>query len=159
LIRDYQREVEHLAQITQLLEPSKAKTSGPASAVEYKTVEDALRHLSDYAHLGQHPLANLAAVDRRLSGQRLTHLERGKAVYQVLDEAIERLRPAAGQPGDPPAREWHPYLVLHDAYLEDVPNREIMARLYISDATFSRTRRAALRAIARSLDEMEAALA
>ncbi len=159
LIRDSQRETEHLAQIAKLLEPSKAKPSGQAGGVEVKTVEDALRHLSDYAHLGQHPLASLAAVDRRLGGQRLTHLERGKAVYQVLDEAIERLRPAAGRPSDPPAREWHPYLILHDAYLEDVPNREIMSRLYISDATFSRTRRAALRAIARSLDEMEAALA
>jgi hypothetical protein len=37
-------------------------------------------------------------------------------------------------------------------------NREIMSRLYISEGTFNRTRRAAIRSVARMLEEMEAAL-
>jgi DNA-binding CsgD family transcriptional regulator len=48
---------------------------------------------------------------------------------------------------------WYSYIVLHDAYVEGVPNREIMARLYISEGTFNRTRRIALRALARLLIE------
>jgi hypothetical protein len=44
---------------------------------------------------------------------------------------------------------------LYDAYVEDAPNREIMARLYISEGTFNRVRRKALRAAARSLWEMK----
>jgi DNA-binding CsgD family transcriptional regulator len=43
--------------------------------------------------------------------------------------------------------------VLHDAYVEGVPNREIMARLYISEGTFNRTRRNAIRGLARLLAE------
>ena len=69
-----------------------------------RALEDALRHLTDYAHLGEHPLAELAAVRNKLPPGRLTHLERGKALYRVLEEAIERLRPSSGRPGDPPAR-------------------------------------------------------
>jgi hypothetical protein len=88
----------------------------------------------------------------------VTHLDLGKAVYHVLVEAIEKLRPSNASPGELPSREWHPYLILHDAYLRDIPNRDIMSRLYISEGTFNRTRRAALRAITRALEEMESAL-
>ena len=52
-------------------------------------------------------------------------------------------------PGEPLPRVWYNYAVLHDAYVEYVPNREIMARLYISEGTFNRTRRSALRGLAR----------
>jgi len=50
-------------------------------------------------------------------------------------------------------RVWYNYVVLYDAYVEDVPNREIMARLYISEGTFNRTRRNALRGLSRMLLE------
>ena len=52
-----------------------------------------------------------------------------------------------------PPREWHSYIILHDAYVEDVPNRDIMSQLYVSEGTFHRQRRKALRAVARSLLE------
>jgi hypothetical protein len=55
-------------------------------------------------------------------------------------------------------REWHPYLILHGAYLEDRLNRDIMSQLYISEGTFNRTRRSAIRSVRRMLQEMEAAL-
>jgi hypothetical protein len=86
------------------------------------------------------------------------HLDLGKAAYNVLAEAVERLRPDDILLCDPPPREWYPYLILHDAYLEDIPNRDIMSRLYISEETFNRTCRAALRAVTRALEEMEAVL-
>lgn len=115
-----------------------------------RQVEEALRHLSDYTFLGQSPLT----AELRATGA--THIERGKAVRARLVQALEMLRPAAKRPGEPLPREWHGYVVLADAYLEDVPNREIMARLYISQGTFNRARRKALQAVARNLLEMHA---
>ncbi len=113
-----------------------------------RVVEEALRHLSDYPVLGQSPLAG------QLEVAGLTHVERGKAVRQRIVQAVETLRPAGPRPAEPLPREWQGYVVLHDAYLEDVPNREIMARLYISQGTFNRLRRRALRAVARNLLEI-----
>ena len=51
---------------------------------------------------------------------------------------------------------WQAYLILHSAYVENQPNRDIMSRLDISEGTFNRTRRSALQAVARLLEEMEA---
>jgi len=115
-------------------------------------VEDALRHLADYTVLGQSPLA------RQLSVPGMTHVERGKAVRARLIQAVETLRPVEKRPAEPLPREWQGYIVLHDAYLEDVPNREIMARLYVSQGTFNRLRRRALRAVARNLLEIKQAV-
>ena len=114
-----------------------------------RLVEDALRHLSDYTNLGQSPLAE------QLEIQGATHIERGKALREQLVRAIEVLRPAPQRPAGVLPREWQSYVVLYDAYIEDAPNREIMARLYISEGTFNRMRRKALRAVARSLLERQ----
>ncbi|HSL28289.1 MAG TPA: hypothetical protein VK900_03735 [Anaerolineales bacterium] len=112
-----------------------------------KMVEEALRHLHDYIVLGQSPLADWA----RVPGD--SHVERGRQLQQLLNDALETLRPAAKRPGEPLPRVWYNYVVLHDAYVEGAQNREIMARLYISEGTFNRTRRNALRGLARLLLE------
>lgn len=114
-------------------------------------VEDGLRNLSDYVTLGQYPLTKSLGVPGG------TNIERGKAVRQRLIHAVEMLRPDKIRPVEPIPREWHSYVVLHDAYIEQVPNRDIMARLYISEGTFNRTRRKALRGVARFLLEKEKA--
>ncbi len=111
-------------------------------------VEDALRRLHDYSYLGDHPLAALVALKEG------THLDRGKVLNAALVAAMEKLRPAGTEPRDLPPREWHPYFILRDAYLQDASNRDIMSRLYVSEATFHRTRRRALRAVAKALFEM-----
>jgi hypothetical protein len=97
-------------------------------------------------------------VRSRLSQEQITTLDRGKMVHEVLLEAINKLRPATAISRDPPPREWYPYLILRDAYIEGKSNREIMLGLYISEGTFNRTRRAAVRSVARALGEMEQAL-
>ncbi len=68
-------------------------------------------------------------------------------------ESIELLRPSGVRPDEPLPRLWYNYVVLHDADVERVSNREIRARLYISEGTFHRTRRNALRGLARLLLE------
>jgi uncharacterized membrane protein YuzA (DUF378 family) len=112
-----------------------------------KIVEEGLRHLSDTITLGQSSLADRMAIKGG------SHIERGKGLQQLLIDSIESLRPAEKRPPEPLPRAWYNHAVLYDAYVEGVPNREIMARLYISEGTFNRTRRNAIRGLARLLVE------
>ena len=97
--------------------------------------------------LGQSPLAEQLAI----KGE--TYIERGRQLQQLLVESINSLKPAEKRPVEPLPRVWYNHAVLYDAYVEGVPNCEIMARLYISEGTFNRTRRNALRGLARPLEE------
>jgi hypothetical protein len=112
-----------------------------------RTVEESLRKYSDVIVLGQSQLADWVGADGN------THIERGKHVQKVLFKAIEALRPTEARPPEPLPRIWYNYIVLHDAYVKGVINREVMARLYISEGTFNRTRRNALRGVTRWLLE------
>jgi hypothetical protein len=143
------RDREHSlqAEIESLRAPSGAETD---SAGQVTQVEDALRRLYDYSYLGDHALGSFVAGHVPSA----THLDRGKALGTALTAAIEKLRPAGTEPRDLAPREWHPYLVLHEAYINGAANRDIMARLYISEATFHRTRRRALKAVTKALFEM-----
>ncbi len=152
-VRDSQLESERLAYLTQLVhaEPVTWELQG---ALPVKAVENAFRNLYDYACLADGPLAALPQVQELLPAGRSTHLDRGKCVYQALLDALERLRPPGDLPKEPIPRTWYPYLILRYAYIENHANNEIMARLYISEGTFNRARRMALRSIARALIEM-----
>lgn len=151
-------EAEYLAKLSQLTRDQEPKPSARYEKIPVQMVEEALRNLYDYAYLGDIPLGDLKLVRSRLPAGAVTHLDLGKAVHSVLSEALEKLRPEAGRPGDPAPREWHPFLILHGAYFEDKLNRDIMSQLYISEGTFNRTRRTAIRSVTRALGEMEAAL-
>ncbi|MDH3676420.1 MAG: GAF domain-containing protein, partial [Anaerolineae bacterium] len=156
-IQNIQREAEYLDQIAALVEINQPTIFPTPMEFSVKVVEDALRNLSNYAYLGEHSLAKTKLVKAGLPPGTVTHLDRGKVVYRVVAEAVEKLCPDGAIPSDPPPREWYPYMILHSAYFEDVPNRDIMSRLYISEGTFNRTRRAALRAVTQTLEEMEMA--
>lgn len=112
-----------------------------------KMTEDGLRKFPDYVKLGQTELADWLKVNGT------SHIERGKKLQSLLREGIEALRPTDSRPEDPLPRNWFNYVVLNDAYVKGVMNREVMARLYISEGTFNRTRRNALRGVARWLVE------
>ncbi len=148
---------EKISQIAHLAEPSPVQPAD--STITTEVVEDALRNLYDYTRLADSPLARKRLVSARLPDGQITHLERGKVVHEVMLEAIDMLCPGGAVPRNPPPREWYPYLILHDAYLDEVSNREIMLRLYISEGTFNRTRRSAIRSLARALGELEEATA
>lgn len=154
LVRDAERESERLTHLTQM-----AQTPAPRleleSEIPTRTVEEALRNLYDYAYLSDSPLSKLNIIRTASSNPGSTHLDRGKLVYQIILDALEKLRPPGELPRDPVPRQWYPYLILRNAYLENKPNNEIMMRLYISEGTFNRTRRAAIRSLARVLMEME----
>jgi hypothetical protein len=122
--------------------------------------EEALRRLYDYPFLGDHVLAQLQVVTAAAAARGdpvITHLDRGKALNEVLQRAMSKLRPDDDEPARHtiPGRQWHQYLALHDAYVLGEPNRDIMGRLYVGEGTFNRTRRRAIRGVARALREME----
>ena len=151
------RRVEsHPAQFAAVIDGSVPAPGGQDERELPRWIEEALRNLSDYGYLGEHPLAGWKVVKRRLPAGSRTTLDHGKALYEVLAEAIEKFRPAGKRPGDLPPKVWHAYLILHEAYVENTPNRDIMARLDLSEGTFNRRRRAALQALARLLSDMEA---
>jgi len=122
------------------------------------SIEDALRHLYDYAYLGEHELADLAVTQIYVEDEVevVTSLDRGRALSQMLVDVIEKLRPPGPVP-TPLAREWEQYTILHDAYVIGTLNREIMAKLYISESSFNRARRRAVRGVARAVVELERA--
>jgi hypothetical protein len=142
--------------IVELADSQRITVSDPGYPIPADTVELALRSIFDYSVLADSPLGEMRLVHNQLPAAQVTHIERGKAVHEVLIRAIEKMRPSSTPPRNPPPREWYPYLILYDAYLEEIPNRDIMLRLYISEGTFNRTRRAAIRSLARALGEMEA---
>jgi hypothetical protein len=118
-----------------------------------KMTEEGLRKFHDYIHLGQSPLAEW------LNARGTSHIERGKKVQAILRNGIESLRPATVRPEEPLPRDWYNYAVLHDAYIQGVTNNEVMTRLYVSEGTFHRTRRNAVRGVARWLIENKNSIA
>ena len=107
-----------------------------------KLVEDGLRKYSDSIALGQSPLADYLGMSCN------SRIARGKLLQQLLNEAIQSLHPAGIRPTGALPRAWYNYIVLHDAYVIGLRNRDVMAKLYISEGTFNRTRRMALRGVA-----------
>jgi hypothetical protein len=144
LVAESQANAEELKQVTAEIMDT---ISVNPDADFIKMVEEGLRHLPDTIALGQSPLADKMGI------QAETHIERGKRLQQLIMDSIELLKPAEKRPSEPLPRIWYNYAVLHDAYVEGVQNREIMARLYISEGTFNRTRRNAIRGLARTLAE------
>jgi len=143
---------ELMSQVSRLAATSLPEEKNP---LPVEIVENALRNLYDYAYLADSPLAGLGLVQFRLPRGSTTHLERGKMVHELLLETLNRLNPGGNIPRDPPPREWYAYLILKEAYIDEVSNRDIMMHLYISEGTFNRTRRLAIRSVARALKEME----
>ena len=152
------QEEEYLEKLPEITQAQKMMVDEFTQEITIKMVEDALRNLFDYAYLGDSQLVKLRLVTRELPGGATTYIDNGKAVNKILTSAVEKLRPGEELPAEPLPREWHAYTILNGAYIEDRLNRDIMSQLYISEGTFNRTRRAAVRSVRRMLEEMEAAL-
>lgn len=151
-------------QVQQMLAERDTRPTAPAATAFDEEelvplVEDGLRHLHDFPYLGEHALSKLRRVETRLAARQdgQSFIERGKEVSQVLLQALNALRPSTAEPkaSQIPPREWHLFIILNDSYVLEEPNRNIMSRLYISEGTFNRTRRRALRAVAKAVAEME----
>ncbi len=123
-----------------------------------RDVELALRNLYNYPYLADSPLSKLRLVvqcHESLEKGSDTYIDRGRAVSKVVSDAVSMLRPSNDSMPNPPPRTWYPYIVLWDAYVENKPNLEIMSRLYVSEGTFNRTRKAAIGSVTRILMDIE----
>jgi hypothetical protein len=151
-----QNKAEYLSRLRRVAEEHRQRNGAlPAVSIPVHVVENALRNLYDYDYLSDTPLAEMRIVREHMAGGRKTHIERGQTVQTTLSEVLEKMKPTCEVPQDPPPREWYPYVILHDAYVDGIQNRDIMSKLYISEGTFNRTRRAAIRSLARMLTELE----
>ncbi len=83
----------------------------------------------------------------------ITDIERGKALWSLLREAINRLRPANSEPELTPA--WRLYAIAEGIYVQGKPAKEVTAELGISPRTFHRERRAAVEALATVVWQIE----
>jgi len=111
-------------------------------------VEGALRHINDMPALSRHRLIGRTAstVDSHRPA-----VENAALVRADLVEAVERLRPTSPRPTPGTSTGpggWLHYLVLHEAYIEGRPNKQIMQRYYLSESTFHRARRRAVDTVA-----------
>lgn len=153
-------------QVDQML--AERAVPGPWTAPEWDEekltplVEDALRHLHDYPYLGEHTLSSLNGVEnalkRRNDDAPITFLDRGKTLSELLVALLGELKPETPAPKSDQIvpREWQLYTILYNSYVLEEPNREVMSKLYIGEGTFNRARRRALRAVAKSLAQLEA---
>jgi hypothetical protein len=143
IIASAHRKAEKISQIAHLAEPLPIpKADSPITA---EMVEDTLRNLHDYSHLADSPLAHTELVRVNLPGGIVTHLERGKAVHDVILRRSTSFAQAENL-HDPPPRNRVPLPRSCDAYMGENVNREIMMRLYISE--LSAARRSAIRSVA-----------
>ncbi len=133
--------------------------AAPAAPAGFRVlVEGALRHLNDLPALSQHPLLYLLPATAPGEG---TPLERAARLRREQEQAIGRLRPSgtgrAPAPGSATGPGgWLHYLVLHEAYVEGRPNKQIMQRYCLSEGTFHRARRRAIDALAADLSQQTA---
>lgn len=102
---------------------------------------------------------NLGAVEQRaqalVDGERsiVTDIDRGRALWDLLREAIDRLRPANSEPEPTPA--WRLYAIAEGVYVQGKSAKEMAAELGISPRTFHRERRAAVEALATVVWQIE----
>lgn len=124
-------------------------------------VERALKskgRLSLLAECAQQLKLNLVEQQARAllpAGEVVTDVDRGRALWKVLKEAIARLKPAAGEPDFTP--EWRLYRIAYEVYVQGHTNGEVAKALGLPSRTFDRERRATVETIAQVVWQLEEA--
>ncbi|MFK7803424.1 MAG: NB-ARC domain-containing protein [Anaerolineae bacterium] len=132
----------------------------PAAEIELeitlRSVRQALNLWDFPAKLGQTTLANLTAVTDSLnrSTQVDTLINRGLALKEQLNNAIQTLRPDGTEP-QPLKREWRAYLIITERYCYGRLPEWIMVHLSISSRTFYRELNLGLGEIIAALQQAE----
>jgi len=83
----------------------------------------------------------------------VTDIDRGRALWDLLREAIDRLRPSNSEPEPTPA--WRLYTIAEGVYVQGKSAKEMATELGISPRTFHRERRAAVEALATVIWQIE----
>jgi tetratricopeptide (TPR) repeat protein len=121
-----------------------------------KSVRKALRDWDSSQALAAHPLAFLGLVDRRraAAGYGPTVMARGVALRDVLQSAMERLRPDRG-PENYYDKRWRPFLILQQQYLLGRAPDYLAQQMGIERSTYDHSQVEALEALGGILREWE----
>lgn len=128
----------------------------PLFRMKAEDVESVLDKLDDPRFLGDSDLKHLKTVSMHIKQDSMTsQIERGMAVREVLNDALERLR-GTGIRRDT-AHDWRLYNILHYRYFKNhLKNDQIAARLeFTSIRQYFRERNKAIEALFTTLLEME----
>jgi non-specific serine/threonine protein kinase len=136
-----------------LSDRAEPRLDGAPAAAEFQRfrglVEDALRHLNNGPALRGHPLIGVMPSSPRTE---LHAAEAAALLRHDLLQAIERLRPGTPRPAPPSSGGgWLHYLILHESYVEERENKQIMLRYALAEGTYYRARRLAIDALADDL--------
>jgi len=126
----------------EVAEPTPDTSAPPSQAPEgfIAMVQDALRHLYDYAHLQRHPLTRLVAT------QVFASEDRARALRNLVLDTLERLNPGSAISHNDP--QWRPYGILIRRYVDGFPTEEVIAELHTSPRQFQRDHRKGVLAVA-----------
>lgn len=102
----------------------------PGNPINRESVRQVLRRWRSVEQLGSHPLARLSIVEAKRQSRDYpdTLLGRGKALQEVLLDAIEHLKPTETTP-DSQAPRWRAYLVLTGYYVEEKRKLDLIIEL------------------------------
>ncbi len=116
----------------------------------FKMVHEALTHYWGGPKLSNSPLMQLQIVQKAVAAY---DGDTVKGLRSVLNQAIENVRP--GGERRMTASEWMLYNILELKFIQGLRVRDIARRLARSEADFYRKQKIAIKAVARSLSEME----
>ncbi len=123
---------------------------------DQKALRRAFKDWDSLKALGEHPLVNLAIVRarRREAGYTDTPAGRGLAVREILQAALDTLRPGDGPP-DPQQKSWRRYVIMEEQFLHGRGPGWVAEQLYISRGTYYTEQKRALEILADILHEWE----
>jgi len=124
--------------------------------LDRQSVRSALRRWENSRKLGEHPLAHLDIVEaqRRAAGYADTTIGRGVALRDVLRDALETLRPDAGE-CNYMERRWRPYIIIEKQYIEGRYPDYLTQHLGIQRSTYNHEQARALDLLTDILCERE----
>ncbi|MBM2811699.1 MAG: hypothetical protein HW416_2458 [Chloroflexi bacterium] len=148
-----------------LLEEAKTEIDEVSAERFVSLTEQALRRLNSPAALVDSELCARIPLTLRDGRGTLTNgqgalatpLDRAHTLREVLVSAIERLKPE-GEDTRPGNAATLQYNILREEYLQGLLNKQIMARHAVSEGTFHRNRRQAIRTVAIEIHHREEAL-
>ena len=115
------------------------------STVNREQLRDALKLLVDIVQLSRHPLSHSSLILTRIETQQYLDLytpslngdlRRGQALYDLLNEAIQALRPAAGQETFE-NKHWRHYLILNNQYVRGMRPAQLSELWHIGRSTYA----------------------
>jgi tetratricopeptide (TPR) repeat protein len=118
-------------------------------ALNEKTIRQLLRDWNSLKTLGTRPLASWGIVEARhqAAGYSPTAAGRGLALREVLQAALETLKPDSGPP-DPEENRWRPYLVLFEQYVQGRSPSWVQEQLFLSKGAYYDAQKRALEMVA-----------